>query len=100
MKKALTCYAWGHPGSWEALCIDFDLSVQGNSLEEVRAEMDDAIDTYLSYVGELPESERARLLNRKAPLGLRTKLAVLCRLSRSAPADWPCQSLRLSSCLC
>ena len=82
MRNTATCYAWGRPGNWEAICVDYDLTAQGDSLEEVRRELGDAIETYLSRVRELPESERARLLNRKSPLGLRTRLAVLHRLSR------------------
>ena len=82
MKDTATCYAWGRPGNWEAICVDYDLTAQGDSLEEVRRELGDAIETFLSRVSELPESEQTRLLNRKAPLALRTRLAVLYRLSR------------------
>ena len=82
MKNAATCYAWGRSVNWEAICVDYDLTAQGESLEEVRRELDDAIETFLSRVRELPESEQARLLNRKAPLALRTRLAFLYWLSR------------------
>lgn len=82
MKDKATCYAWGRSGYWEAICVDYDLTAQGDSLEAVRLELGDAIETFLSRVRELPESEQARLLNRKAPLALRIKLAVLYRLSR------------------
>ena len=82
MKNAATCYAWGRSGNWEAICLDYDLTAHGESLEEVRRELDDAIETFLSRVRELPESEQARLLDRKAPLVLRTRLALLYRLSR------------------
>ena len=82
MKDTATCYAWGNTDGWEAICVDFDLAAQGDSFDEVRNELFDAIDTLLSYATELPKSERGRLLNRKAPLGLRWKLAVLYRLSR------------------
>ena len=78
--RKLTCYAWGQPGDWEAICVDFDLAAQGESLDEVRSELRDAVDTYLEYISELPEKERARFLNRKAPLGLRLRLAFLCRV--------------------
>ncbi len=67
MKDTATCYAWGKSGNWEAICVDYDLTAQGGSLEEVRRELDDAIETFLSRVRELPKSEQARLLNRKAP---------------------------------
>ena len=82
MKNTAICYAWGNSDGWEAICVDFDLAAQGDSFAEVRRELSDAIDTFLSYAAELPESERGRLLNRKAPLGLRWKLAALHRLSR------------------
>ena len=78
MRKA-TCYAWGRPGDWEGICVDFDLPAQGSSLEEVRSELNDAIETYLEYVAELPENEQARFLNRKVPLRLRLRLAFLHR---------------------
>lgn len=73
------CYAWGRPGDWEAVCVDFDLAAQGESLEDVRRELADAIETYLEYVASLPENEQPRFLNRKAPLGLRLRLAFLHR---------------------
>ena len=82
MKNTTTCYAWGHAGNWEAICVDYDLTAQGASLEEVRRELADAIETFLSRVRELPTTEQGRLLNRKAPLALRTRLALLHRLSR------------------
>ena len=51
----------------EGICVDFDLPAQGSSLEEVRRELSDAIETYLEYVAELPENEQAGFLNRKVP---------------------------------
>ena len=82
MKDTATCYAWGRADRWEAICVDYDLTAQGDSLEEVRRELGNAIETYLSRVRELPKSEQAMLLNRKAPLTLRLRLAALYRLSR------------------
>ena len=79
--RKLTCYAWGRPGDWEALCVDYDLPAQGETLEEVRRELADAVDTYLEYVADLPESERREFLNRKAPLGLRLRLSLASKAS-------------------
>ena len=62
--------------------MDYDLTASGESLDEVRRELYDAIESFLSRVRELPEIEQARLLQRKAPLLLRTRLALLYRLSR------------------
>ena len=82
MKDTATCYAWGNADGWEAICVDFDLAAQGDSFEEVRSELSDALDTFFTYAAELPNSERGRLLNRKAPVGLRLKLAILHRFYR------------------
>lgn len=89
--RELTCYAWGKPGDWEALCVDYDLAAQGASLEEVRRELAHAVDTYLDYVSDLPESEQRAFLNRKAPLGLRLQLSLASKVSRTLSA------LRLTS---
>lgn len=77
-----TCYAWGKPGDWEALCVDYDLAAQGSSFEEVRRELADAVDTFLDYVFDLPESERRQFLKRKAPLRLRVRLSMASKVSR------------------
>ena len=82
MKSTATCYAWERHGKWDAVCVDYDLAAQGESFEQVRRELGDAIKTYLSCVAELTEPERSRFLNRRAPLLLRTRLAALHRLSR------------------
>jgi hypothetical protein len=29
--RELNCIAHGRPGSWEAICLDFDLAVQGRA---------------------------------------------------------------------
>ena len=70
----LTWYAMGTRGDWEAICVDFDLSVQGESLEDVWSELNDAVQTFLEYVTDLPPDDRQRLLKRKSPLRLRWKL--------------------------
>ena len=73
--RPATCYAWGKPGDWAALCVDYDIAAQGESLEQVRRELADAVATYLEYVAELPAHEQTAFLNRKAPLLLRWRLA-------------------------
>ncbi len=72
-------YAWGNGTDWEAICVDFDIAVQGHTLEEVQRELRDAVDTFLDYADGLSESEREQLLNRKAPLGLRLRLEAAYR---------------------
>ena len=71
--KAIWCYAEGKPGEWEALCMNFDLSVQGGSFDEVCRDLKEAISMYLDYVGKLPKEEQKQFLNRKAAISLRLK---------------------------
>ena len=75
MKRTITCFAHGNRDSWDAICIDFDIAVQGESFDEVRQLLGDAVATYVtSAMAEQPE-DRDRLLNRRAPLRVRAKLA-------------------------
>lgn len=74
--RKLTCYAWGKPGDWEALCVDLDIPAVGDSFEEVRDELTAAVADFLDYVAELPGIERDTILRVRAPWRVRTKLAV------------------------
>jgi len=79
--RKLTCYAWGTPGDWEALCVDYDIAAQGDSFDKVRRELTDAVETYLEYVADLPETDQNAFLNRKAPLSLRLRLVLASKIS-------------------
>lgn len=72
--RTLQCYAEGRDGGWEAICLDFDIAVQGRTFEEVFASLREAVTLYLESVADLPESERQRLLHRSAPLTTRLRL--------------------------
>jgi hypothetical protein len=73
-KRVIRLHAEGGPDQpWEAFCLDFDLAVQGDSLEEVIRDMIGAVDDYVRYVESLPPEEREQFLNRRAPLSLRLK---------------------------
>ena len=72
MSVQLLCVA--HPsevGGWEAFCLDFDLAVQGRSFEDAKSHLQHAIKTYVEDALKEEESQRARLLNRRAPLPIR-----------------------------
>jgi hypothetical protein len=56
---------------WEALCLDFDLAVQGRSFDEVRALLDEAVNSYVADARAEAEPTRSRLLARRAPLHVR-----------------------------
>jgi len=34
-ERLVLCLARGRPGDWEAICLDFDIAVQGESFEQV-----------------------------------------------------------------
>jgi hypothetical protein len=71
MPKAVQCIMSGHGCQWEAFCLDFDLAVQGQSLEEVRELLRTAIEMYVQAAAAEPEPNRPRLLARKAPFLVR-----------------------------
>ena len=72
--RKLTCYAWGKPGDWEALCVDLDIATQGESLAYVREDLQLAVEDFLDYAAELPEANRKFLLSHRVPLGARMHL--------------------------
>jgi predicted RNase H-like HicB family nuclease len=71
--RTLHCYAEGRDGDWEAICLDLDIAVQGESFEEVFRSLREAIALYLESVTALPETERQRLLHRPAPTAVRMR---------------------------
>jgi predicted RNase H-like HicB family nuclease len=77
MARSVQCLAVQRDGGWEALCLDYDLAVQGASFGEVRELLEGAIHAYLEAIEELPSHDRSRLLARRAPLAVRLGLAWL-----------------------
>lgn len=69
------CYATGEGGQWEAICVDFDLAVQGGSFEEVLATLQEAVRTYIQDARAESAENARRLLNRRAPWTVRWRLA-------------------------
>jgi predicted RNase H-like HicB family nuclease len=67
-RHVVICYAEGHEGAWEAFCLNFDLSVQGKTFQEVYDKLAEALELYLQGVFSLPEADQKRLLKRRAPL--------------------------------
>ena len=73
LPPVLRCYAEGRPGHWMAICLDFDIAVDGPDLAVVVDSLRKAIDEYCAHVLSLPEADQARLLRRRAPLSMRIK---------------------------
>lgn len=76
-QRALWGYAHGRDDRWEAICVDLDISVQGESWDEVKALLDEAVRTYVEDALRESPADRDRLLHRQAPLLERVRLAVL-----------------------
>src|SRR5574337_1294252 len=65
--RELLCFAQGRPGQWEAFCVDFDISVQGESFHEVQDSLEQAVRLYVESAKEEGDADRVRLLSRRAP---------------------------------
>jgi len=83
----IRCMAESHDSRWWAICLDFDVAVEGNSFPEVRDRLHQAVDTYLERVSEPPEHERARLPRPCAPWYLRIRFHFLSLLGKFRDDD-------------
>ena len=77
MDLKFKCYVHGGGASWEAICVDLNVAVCGNSRQEVRASLRKAVDLYLETVATLPAAEQDGFLSRHAPWHTRARLAIL-----------------------
>lgn len=75
MDRIVRCYAQGGGQDWQAYCLDLDIAVQGKSFAEVETSLREAIRLYVESLADLPEADRARLLDRPVPLWLRLAFA-------------------------
>jgi hypothetical protein len=65
----LVCFAKGRPGDWEAICLTFDIAVQGASEDEVQHSLREAVVLFLQSVREETDPQvRRKLLKRRAPI--------------------------------
>lgn len=69
-----SCYAWRDDDAWQAICVDLDIAVQGNSFDDVYRCLNEAISDYIETVMELPAEDRDRLLNRRVPFWTRARI--------------------------
>lgn len=76
MDLKLKCYVHGGGASWEAICVDLNVAVCGDSQQEVRASLRKAVDLYLETVAALPAAEQDGFLSRRAPWHTRARLAI------------------------
>jgi hypothetical protein len=71
MEAPILAIARGRPGHWEAICLDFDIAVQGRTFNEVEELLTAAVESYVEDAMKEDEATRNRLLSRRAPLRVR-----------------------------
>lgn len=67
MTNKLVCFARGRPGEWEAICLDYDIAVQGRSFDDVQGLLRLSIDDYIESARKESPEVRDKLLNRSVP---------------------------------
>ncbi|MFI4981687.1 MAG: hypothetical protein ACHQIO_15175 [Nevskiales bacterium] len=72
--KSFLAFVEERDGRWEAICLDFDLAVQGRSFDEVTDKIRDQVRLFLDGVRDLPPADQARLLRRRVPPSLQLRL--------------------------
>jgi len=85
MNLTARCYAYGSGEDWEAICTDFNIAVDGKSLQAVKESLNICIEMYLEQVAEFSEEEQRRFLTRRSPLHVRAKWVFrswLCSIGR------------------
>ena len=78
---ALRCYAYRSGPVWEAICVALDIATFGDSLEEVKASLATGIEMHMEEGEAMSAADRERLLKRRSPWHVRTKLALMTWLS-------------------
>ena len=73
------CVARWRRDQWEAFCLDFDIAVQGQSFDEVRVLLSEAVATYLQDAEAEGEPTRTTLLRRSVPSRFRETAGLLLR---------------------
>jgi hypothetical protein len=71
VNREFFCIARGKGEQWEALCLDLDIAVQGQSFDEVRNLLREAVSTYVQDALAEAEPARSTLLGRQVPFFVR-----------------------------
>lgn len=80
--KVLRCFADRSEGQWTAVCLEFSLAAQADTVEEAISGLQSQIESYIldAYEGD-DVDHRDALLNRKAPFSLWVQYyAIKCRM--------------------
>lgn len=96
------CIARGVDTQWEAMCMTFDLAVQGSSFDEVKADLDLAIRMYLESFDEADAEGFLAAIKRPVPkhvqLGIYAEIIWLSVKSMFSSNDKTSMAFYPSSC--
>jgi hypothetical protein len=67
MTSSFWCIVHGHGTEWEGLCLDLDIAVHGQSLDEVKTTLEKAVVSFIEDAVKEDKTTRKRLLRRRAP---------------------------------
>lgn len=71
MVTTLRCFARGHDGRFEAICIDLDISIVAGSLDEAQRCLSEAVEMYVEAALQEEPAVARKLLSRRAPWSVR-----------------------------
>jgi hypothetical protein len=72
-QRPLHCFAYLQNGIWGAICLDLDISVQGDTLEDVKASLAAAVDAYALSARAEDSKMGLVLMRRKARFSVRAQ---------------------------
>jgi hypothetical protein len=75
-RAELLCVFRGADTEWEAICLDFDIAVHGESLSQVRDLLIYAVNSYIDGASHENEPNKTKLLSRRVPLHVRLRWAI------------------------
>ena len=103
MRTSYLCYIEGADSRWQGVCVDFDLTVFGDSIEAVKSKLAWAVNTYIADAMMEEEPHRSRLLARRSPWQTRAywwSHVALTRLGHRLGAMAAATTIRLPAAPC
>lgn len=68
--KTLRCMAYRQDGVFVAVCLDWSLAAQGDTLDEAKKKLEEQMDALIEEAKAEPKYAKQLLFNRKAPKSL------------------------------
>lgn len=68
--KTLRCMAYRQDGVFVAVCLDWSLAAQGDTLEQAKLKLEEQMDSLIEEAKAEPQYAKQLLFKRKAPISL------------------------------